>query len=258
VRVPVAGKHFREVAVAAEIAHADALVSLAHFKGHELTGFGGTLKNLGMGAAAREGKLAQHSTLSPAVKKKLCIACGECASWCSQGAISVGEVALIDSERCVGCGECILTCPQEAIQVQWNEAPATLQEKMVEHAVAVLNGKQEKSLFLNFATQVSPACDCYGHSDAPIVADLGFVASADPIAADQATVDLVNALPGPPGTALRGNHGAGEDKFRGVYPQVDWSVQLAYGESVGLGSRTYTRIDPFPPKAKPSPEGSSA
>lgn len=242
-RIPVAGKHFSQVAIAAEIVRADALVSLAHFKGHELTGFGGTLKNLGMGSAAREGKLAQHSTVSPAVSQQLCAACGECVRWCSQGAIAVGEVALIDSERCIGCGECILTCPREAIEVQWNEAPAVLQEKVVEHAVAVLEGKRDKSLFLNAATQISPACDCYGHTDAPIVGDVGFFASRDPVALDQATVDAVNALPGNPASALRGGYRPGEDKFRGVYPEVDWTVQLAYAQTLGLGTRSYRLVD---------------
>lgn len=243
VRIPVAGKHITQAVVAAEIAHADALVGLAHFKGHELSGFGGALKNLGMGCAAREGKLAQHSTVAPKVKKKLCVVCGECVRWCAQGAISLGEAALIDSERCVGCGECILTCPQGAIQVQWNEGPETMQEKMAEYALGVLQGKRDKSLFVNFVTQVSPACDCYGHSDAPIVGDVGIFSGADPVALDQACVDRVNARPGNEGSALAANWGPGEDKFRGVYPKIDWSAQLRHAEEVGLGTRTYRLED---------------
>ncbi len=239
VAVPVAGKHFQQARIAAEIAHADAVVSLAHFKCHELSGFGGTLKNLGMGCAAREGKLAQHSNVAPKVKKKLCIACGECVRWCAQEAISVGEVALIDSERCVGCGECILTCPQGAIQIQWNEGPDVMQQKMAEYAFAALSGKRDKSVFLNFVTQVSPACDCYGHSDAPIVRDLGFLSSTDPVALDAASADLVNAERGIEGTALASNLLPGEDKFRGVYPKIDSTTQLRHAESLGLGRRAY-------------------
>ncbi|MDW7710291.1 MAG: DUF362 domain-containing protein [Deferrisomatales bacterium] len=239
VRVDIGGKRLTHVLLGAEIAHADAVVGLAHFKGHELSGFGGCLKNLGMGCAAREGKLAQHSTVAPKVKKKLCVACGECVRWCAQGAIAVGEVAFIDTERCVGCGECILTCPEGAIQIQWNEGPEAMQEKMAEHALGVLKDKRHKSLFLNFATQVSPACDCYGHNDAPIVGDVGILSSTDPVALDQACVDLVNAKPGNEGTALATNRAPGEDKFRGVYPKIDWSVQLRHAEEIGLGSRTY-------------------
>ncbi|MBE0618336.1 MAG: DUF362 domain-containing protein [Proteobacteria bacterium] len=243
VRVEVEGKHLRHVSLAAEIAHADALVGLTHFKGHELSGFGGALKNLGMGCAAREGKLTQHSTVAPKVKNKLCVACGECVRWCSQGAISVGEAALIDGEKCVGCGECILTCPAGAIQVQWNEGPEAMQEKMAEYASGALRDKRNKSLFVNFVTQVSPACDCYGHTDAPIVGDVGILSSADPVALDQACVDLVNAQPGHESTALTANWAPGEDKFRGVYPKIDWSAQLRHAEVLGLGVRTYRLKD---------------
>lgn len=249
VRVPIRGKHFSEVSVAAEIVHADAVVALTHFKGHEISGFGGSLKNVGMGCASREGKLAQHSTLGPEVKEKLCVACGDCVPWCAQGAISMAESAFIDPGRCVGCGQCILICPQGAIQVQWNESPGIMQEKMAEHCLGALVGKRDKSLFLNFVSQVSPACDCYGHADAPIVGDLGILASTDPVAIDQASVDLVNAQPGNPASALKTGLAPGEDKFRGVYPQIDWSIQLAHAEALGLGSRAYRRVDLAPPRS---------
>ena len=103
-----------------EIVESDALISVAHFKGHELSGFGGTIKNLGMGCAARRGKLEQHSGLSPKVKKKVCIGCGDCIEHCAQRAISLSEdKAVIQAEKCVGCGECILICTNEAIDIQW-------------------------------------------------------------------------------------------------------------------------------------------
>jgi uncharacterized Fe-S center protein len=171
------------------------------------------------------------------------VACGECLHWCSQGAITVGEAAIIDAERCVGCGECILTCPHKAVEIQWTEGPESLQEKMAEHCLGALAGKRDKCLFVNFVTQVSPACDCYGHSDAPIVADAGILSSADPVALDQACVDLVNSRSGNPGSSLPGNLAPGEDKFRGLYPQVDWSIQLAHAATLGLGSRAYRRLD---------------
>ncbi len=244
-KIPVSGKHFREASVAAEIVHADALVVLSHFKGHDVAGFGGAVKNLGMGCATREGKLAQHSDVSPKVKAKRCVACGECVKWCSHAAITVDKKAQICSDRCVGCGECILTCPTGAIQVRWTEGPLTMQEKMAEYALAALHGKQDRAVFLSFLTQVSPACDCHGHNDVAIVPDVGLIAGRDPVAIDQASVDLVNACPGREGSALRCNHEPGGDKFRGVYPQIDWSVQLAHAERIGLGTRRYrlTRLD---------------
>jgi uncharacterized Fe-S center protein len=92
-----------------EIVESDVLISVAHFKGHELSGFGGTIKNLGMGCASRKGKLVQHSDVSPKIKKKNCIACGDCVEHCARSAISIREEkAVINPKRCVGCGECIL------------------------------------------------------------------------------------------------------------------------------------------------------
>lgn len=248
--VSVNGKQFSEVYIGIEIVEADALISVAHFKGHELTGFGGTIKNLGMGCASRKGKLAQHSGLSPTVKEEKCLACGDCAAHCSQGAIEVAEAcAVIDSEACIGCGECILICSEEAIQIQWGQSIPTFLEKMVEYTVGVLDNKAEKSLFLNFITDVSPACDCYGHNDAPIVRNIGVVASRDPVAIDQASVDLVNGEPALAGSCLTENTGPGEDKFRGIYPKVDWEIQLDYAENLGLGSRSY-RLVKVPEEAK--------
>jgi len=238
--VAINKKRFKEVFVAAEIDQADALISLAHFKGHELSGFGGTIKNVGMGCASRRGKMAQHSTLSPKVTRKKCSGCGECAAHCAQSAISLVEgKAVISAEACIGCGECILICPAGAIQIQWNQSIPVFMENMAEYALGVLKKKEGKALFLNFITNVSPACDCYPVNDAPIVRDIGVVASRDPVAIDQASVDLVNQEPALPGSCLSTHTGAGEDKFKGIYPNVDWEIQLDYGEKIGLGSRRY-------------------
>ena len=229
--------------VGKEIAEADALVSVAHFKGHEISGFGGTIKNLGMGCASRRGKLVQHSDLSPKVTRKKCVGCGECVEHCSQSAISLeGEKAKIDPGKCIGCGECILICSKGAISVQWNADMKRFQKKMVEYAFAALQGKKGKSAFFNFLSQISPACDCHGHNDAPIVQDLGVLASLDPVAIEQASVDMVNHQKGLEGSSLSVNKEPGGDKFRGLYPQVDWSLQLDYAEKIGMGQRAYELI----------------
>ena len=134
-----------------EIVESDALLSVAHFKGHELTGFGGAIKNLGMGCAARRGKLEQHSDLCPKVKTKKCVGCGDCAEHCAQNAISlIEDKAKIDSRKCVGCGECIIICPNGAIDIQWNLDVPVFQKKMAEYAFAVMKEKQGKALFINF------------------------------------------------------------------------------------------------------------
>jgi uncharacterized Fe-S center protein len=149
---------------------------------------------------------------------------------------------MIDPKKCVGCGECILTCPEGAILIQWNETIPTFQKKMVEYACGAVQKKKGRVLCLNFLTQISPACDCNSRSDTPIVNDIGILSSEDPVAIDQASVDLVNGEAGNRSSKLSKNWNPGEDKFRGVYPEVDWSIQLAYGEEIGLGTREYELI----------------
>lgn len=225
-----------------EILEADSLISIAHFKGHELSGFGGAIKNVGMGCASRKGKLDQHSDLSPKVKRKKCVGCGECVAHCAQRAIAlVDGKAEIDPGRCVGCGECILICGNGAIDIQWSADIAAFQKKMAEYTLGVLKGKSRRAFFINFLTHISPACDCYGHNDAPIVQDIGILASRDPVAIDQASVDLVNRQVPSAGTCISDLcSGAEADKFHALYPKVDWSIQLIHAEKIGLGSRTYT------------------
>ncbi|MFC1811102.1 DUF362 domain-containing protein [Thermodesulfobacteriota bacterium] len=236
-------KNFKRVYIGTDIVEADALISVAHFKGHELSGFGGAIKNLGMGCASRRGKLAQHSTVAPKVITKKCIGCGDCVGHCSQNALSlVEEKAVLDAKKCIGCGECILVCPSAAIEIEWNQAIPVFLENMIEYTMGVLKGKSQKTLSINFITDVSPACDCYPMNDAPIVRDIGVVASKDPVAIDQASVDLVNQEHALPGSCLQTHMKPGEDKFRGVYPKVDWAYQLEYAEQLGLGSRNYELV----------------
>lgn len=174
--VPVKGELLRSVFLGREIVEADSLICLSHFKCHELTGFGGAVKNLGMGCASRKGKMVQHSTVAPVVSAKACTGCGFCITSCAHGAIAINDgIAFIDALKCAGCSRCISVCPVRAIQVQWNEAADLVMRKMAEYARGAVAGKEERMIFLNFITQVSPQCDCYGHSDAPIVNDIGLL-----------------------------------------------------------------------------------
>lgn len=249
-RVQVAGELLQQVDIAQGILEADALLTVSHFKCHELTGFGGAIKNLAMGCSSREGKLQQHSSVAPKVAQKFCTACAVCFRACVHDAIGWLEgKARIDPATCTGCGRCITVCEEKAIQIQWNEEAPKVMKKMAEYALGALSGKAGKTLFVNFVTQLSPSCDCYGHSDAPIVADQGILISTDPVAIDQASADLVNAAPGLPGTALHSGFEPGGDKFRGVHPDIDWEVTLEHGEKVGLGSRAYQLV-PLTPLGK--------
>lgn len=241
--VPVHGELLKEVYIGTEIVEADALIALSHFKCHELTGFGGAIKNLGMGCASRKGKLVQHSTVAPQVTAKHCTGCGICIRACAHDAIVIEDgVAVIDAVKCAGCSRCITVCPTKAVAIQWNEAADLVMKKMAEYALGAVSNKQGKTVYLNFITQVSPACDCYGHCDAPIVNDIGICASTDPVALDQACADLVNNARGNQDSALKSGHEPGGDKFRGVWPEIPWQVQLEHAEQVGLGSRTYELI----------------
>ncbi|CAH2032409.1 DUF362 domain-containing protein [Trichlorobacter ammonificans] len=241
--VPVDGELLQEVYIGTEIVEADALVALSHFKCHELTGFGGAIKNLGMGCASRKGKLVQHSTVAPVVAAKHCTACGLCIKACAHDAIVITDgTAVIDAAKCAGCSRCITVCPTKAVNIQWNEAVDLVMKKMAEYALGAVSNKQGKTVYLNFITQVSPACDCYGHCDAPIVNDIGICASTDPVALDQACADLVNGARGNEGSALKSGHEPGGDKFRGVWPDIPWEVQLEHAEKIGLGSRRYEMI----------------
>ncbi len=232
----------QEFYIAKEIYRAKGLVVLSHFKGHELTGFGGAIKNIGMGGAARRGKLQQHSTISPKINKKQCIGCGTCLEFCPVQAPEWVKGAKkkrmrINEKKCIGCGECIAICPQGAIKVQWNEDAIIFMKKMAEYAYAVISNKRKQTIFITWVKNISPACDCHRFNDYPIVRDIGILASDDPVAIDQAAVDLVNQEPTLPGAKI--SAGPGEDKFRALYPKVDWSVQLSHAEEIGLGTREY-------------------
>jgi uncharacterized Fe-S center protein len=241
--VSVNGQLLKKVYIGSEIVEADSLVCLTHFKCHDLTGFGGAIKNLGMGCASRKGKLVQHSTVAPVVAETDCTGCGICPRSCAHDAIIItGGKAAIDPQKCTGCSRCITVCPAKAINIQWDAAAEMVMRKMAEYAKGAVSGKEGRTVYLSFITQVSPACDCYGHSDAPIVNDIGLCASTDPVAIDQACADLVNGARGNEGSALQSGHEAGGDKFRGCAPEVPWEVQLEHSEQIGLGSRQYELV----------------
>lgn len=249
-RVPVNGELLTSADIGLEILEADSLVTVSHFKCHELTGFGGAIKNLAMGCSSREGKLEQHSTVAPKVEESLCTLCGDCLQACVHAAIQLNDAnAEIDPEKCSGCSRCITICSDKAIQIQWNEQASKVMCKMAEYALGATSNKVGKQLYINFITQVSPSCDCYGHSDAAIIPDIGILASSDPVALDQACADLVNQAQGLPNTALCSGHEAGGDKFRGVHPEIDWEITLEHAEKVGLGSREY-QLNRLEPKGK--------
>lgn len=242
VNVDVNLKHFQSVKIASAAYHADAMLVVTHFKGHEISGFGGAIKNVGMGLGSRSGKLQMHSDVLPAVTEDKCVGCGKCTKWCPAGCIKlVKKKARINVKKCMGCGECTVTCPEHAIEINWKSDPDTFQEKIVEYTAGAIKHKKGQVGYISFVMNVTPDCDCCGWSDSPIVSDVGILASTDPVAIDQASVDLVNKQRPLTNTRLDGYVNVA-DKFGGVHPMVDWRIQLEYAEEIGLGTRDYNLI----------------
>lgn len=242
ISIPVKLKHFQEVKIASTACLSDFILTVSHFKGANLHGFGGALKNLGMGFGSRAGKLQQHSDVLPYVEENKCKRCRKCITVCPADAITVENKAKILEEICIGCAECSVTCPHQAIVMEWKSDLTKIQEKTVEYAAGALYGKADKVGFITFITNVSPVCDCFGWNDVPIVGDIGILASKDPVAIDQAALDLVNHAPGNPESQL-GEKYTEKDRFKALYPSVDATIQLVYAEKIGLGSRNYKLID---------------
>ncbi|MCL2654955.1 MAG: DUF362 domain-containing protein [Coriobacteriia bacterium] len=241
--VRINGRHFDTVKIGSAAVEADAMVVISHVKGHEAAGFGGALKNIGMGLGCRSAKQRMHSGVKPEVQPGACINCGKCISWCPQHCIEARLTAdgkrasWIDSERCIGCGECVAVCAYGAIEINWASDPESFLERMVEHAAGALANKRDKTIFLSFMTNISPDCDCFALSDAPIVSDIGVLAARDAVAIDQAAYDLVTRAAGLPGSRGEGS-AAGEDTFRHVHG-IDGAHAMDYAERLGLGTRLY-------------------
>ena len=237
--VPVDGDYVKEAKIGRAIMDADILISLNHFKCHELTGFGGALKNIGMGCGSRAGKMEMHSAGKPVVTAGRCIGCGACRKNCAHDAISfVGRKAQINHDRCVGCGRCIGVCPEDAVEAAQDEANDIACKKISEYAAAVL--KDRPSFHINLVVDVAPFCDCHAENDVPIVEDIGMYASFDPVALDVACADAVNSLPPAPGSILEGKKGV--DHFGAVHPTTDWRAGTAHAEKLGIGHEAYELI----------------
>ena len=268
VLVPVKnGEYVQKAKIGRALMDADIVISLTHFKGHEQAGFGGCMKNLGMGGGSRAGKMEQHAAGKPSVTTELCVGCRACERICAHGAISFEDtrerelangttrtvpVASIDHDRCVGCGRCIGACNQDAIAPGYDAAVDVLNCKIAEYTQAMVQDRP--NFHISIAMDISPNCDCHPENDTPIVPDLGMFASFDPVAIDQAAIDMALAQPALPNTELtdmRAKLEAGDgvpercehDHFNMTHPDTNWRSMIEHAEKIGLGTSHYELIE---------------
>ncbi len=206
----------------------DSLIVLSHFKGHGLAGFGGALKNVGMGLGSRAGKLYMHSNISPSISSG-CKGCGTCVQHCDVKAISmINGKAKIDKKKCIGCAMCIAVCPYNQVKVPWiSQTPKTLQKKIVEYSSSVISLFPE-AIFINVLEKITKNCDCESHSQEPFMEDVGFVYSTNIVQVDKASLDLVNVK--------------SKDKFKRINI-VNKENQIKLAEKAGLGSSKYKLVE---------------
>ena len=242
VLVPVEGEYVKEAKVGRALMDADILISLSHFKGHEGTGFGGALKNVGMGGGSRAGKMEMHCDGKPQVDQELCIGCGNCVDICAHDAPHITDgLSWIDHEKCVGCGRCIGVCPTDAISNDDSSSNDKLNCKISEYALAICQGRPH--FHINLVIEVSPNCDCHSENDLAIVPDVGFFASFDPVALDQACVDAVNRMPIIPSSKLGEKESCHHDHLMDNHPYTNWKIGLDHAQKLGLGTTDYTLVE---------------
>lgn len=249
ITVPVAGgEYIKEAKIGHAIMDADVFISLTHFKGHEMAGFGGTIKNIGMGCGSRAGKKDQHINGKPHIVEEKCRGCRRCQRECANNGLSFDEAKKkmsINTENCVGCGRCLGACNFNAIEFTNWSATEELNCRMAEYTKAVVDGRP--CFHISLVIDVTPNCDCHSENDAPILPNLGMFASFDPLALDQACADACMAASPLPNSQLsdniaKPNFKDHHDHFTNSTPESDWHTCLEHAEKIGLGTRKYDLI----------------
>ncbi len=249
IAVPVrGGEYVKEAKIGRAVMDADVFISLTHFKGHETAGFGGTIKNIGMGCGSRAGKTEQHSDGRPTINPSRCRGCRRCLRECANNGLIFDEAAkkmTVDQGSCVGCGRCLGACNFDAISFRNDNAIEVLNCRMAEYTKAVVDGRP--SFHISLVVDVSPNCDCHSENDTPILPNLGMFASFDPLALDQACVDACLAAAPMPNSQLSDNIASDgfvdhHDHFTNSTPESEWRSCLAHAEKIGLGTREYELV----------------
>lgn len=249
IAVPVrGGEYIQEAKIGRAIMDADVFISLTHFKGHEMTGFGGAIKNIGMGCGSRAGKKDQHNDGKPSIDPEKCRGCRRCQQECANHGLVFDEGSKkmrVDQNNCVGCGRCLGACNFDAIAFDSSAALSDLNCRMAEYTKAVVDGRP--CFHISLVVDVSPNCDCHCENDVPILPNIGMFASFDPLALDQACVDACMAATPLPGSQLAKNMEKSDfedhhDHFTNSTPESEWRTCLEHAEKIGLGTREYDLI----------------
>lgn len=249
IEVPVeGGTYVQQAKIGRAVMDADVFISLTHFKGHEMTGFGGAIKNIGMGCGSRAGKTEQHSSGKPHIIEEACRGCKRCLKECANHGLVFDEgkrKMAVDKNHCVGCGRCLGACNFDAIAFDNDHANAVLNCKMAEYTKAVVDGRP--GFHVSLIIDVSPNCDCHCENDAPILPNIGMFASVDPLALDQACVDACLKAAPLPGSQLYDRMKSPDfvdhrDHFTNSSPESEWRTCLEHAEKIGLGTRAYELI----------------
>jgi uncharacterized protein len=174
-----------EIEVSGAISEADAMIVISHCKGHELSGFGGAIKNLGMGCTSASGKLRQHRTVGLEIDTSKCVGCGKCKAACDLHLPDIVEgKARNTSARCMRCPMCIGACPLKAISFVHKE---NLSKALASAALGVLlTFKPGKVAYVSFARDITRYCDCLPNPGELMMKDVGIFASDSPVSADAA------------------------------------------------------------------------
>mgnify|MGYP003880575539 FL=1 len=227
VSITVDGKHSKEVNIAADVAKLDGLFVISHFKGHIQAGFGGIIKNLGMGLSSRKGKLKQHSLMTPEISREKCTGCWMCIRWCPKDTIRKADgYAVIDKAGCIGCGECLAVCKFGAVRFDWGREGEALMEMMAEHSAGVIKAVNGRVFYITYLMNISKDCDCMGGRPTIISRDIGVLAGDDPVAVEKASYDMFKTI-----------NNQGIEQF--VNPRIDPLIQVYHAEKLGLGTTDY-------------------
>lgn len=257
------GEYLKEAHVARGIIGFDKTIIFSHAKCQGLTGLAGATKNVGIGLVGKRGKADCHTNITKpfSIDHEKCLGepCSKCIRKCPANCIAFDNDRLsIDFSKCIHCHHCSSLCNeigQKAISVEWISNVEEGVKRIVESANGVARFCRERAhdlFYFNLVLDISPVCDCNNHTPRYIAPDIGILASDDPVAIDQASIDLINSEPPMPGSLVK-DLNPGDDKFAALFgkttdegkykPSNGHRIQIDHAEKMGLGHSQYQLVN---------------